>query len=113
MKNLDIKHVKIGPFTYDVKFVKDLKKPTGEKVGGSNSTKKMLIQIESQAHPRFQLRILLHEVIELMGYVSGLKRKILTKQKLSMHEIASHLDVTLYQVLKDNPDLISLIGGEG
>lgn len=89
--------IKVGPFTYTVETVLDLRSPEGVGCWGYLASSKHIIQIEQEMIPERAYVALWHEVLHAVddGYLLGLGE-----------QGVGTLGMVIVQLLQDNPALL-------
>jgi hypothetical protein len=93
-------NLKIGAILYGVEFVPDLSDDKG-KIDGQISYGQAKIRISKSLNEQVQAQTLLHEIIHGIEEHSG-------RQELK-EPVINTLAYGIYQVLRDNPELVKMI----
>ena len=98
-----VQSVKIGPFEYAVQLIQDLKRGN-RKLDGHISHNETTIKLEAVMSPQAQTQVLWHEILHGIAMQSNLD---LSEQEVDV------LSFGVYQVLKDNPDVVKMSTQKG
>ena len=100
-----IDKVKIGAIDYAVTFVDDLKDERG-KLDGCIKYHQAEINIEADMNDQAKVQSLLHEIVHALDMQYGLGLRETAKDSP-----VDRLAFGIYQVMRDNPELIAVIYG--
>jgi hypothetical protein len=92
--------VKIGPFYYSVEYIPDLRDESG-KLDGRIRHSQTRIQIEADLNQQMTAQTLLHEILHAV--VSQIAMPSLKE------EVIDSLATGVYQVIRENPQLVKMI----
>jgi hypothetical protein len=98
-----IQNVKIGPFEYAVQLETDLRRGK-RKLDGNISYNQTQISIDADMSPQATTQVLLHEILHGISTQGG------------MNIYEGHIDMLafgIYQVMRDNPQLVEMITAKG
>jgi len=95
--------IKIAPFTFDVKYVDELKTPAGTKANGHIHMIKQEIRLAKDLTKERTEATLLHEVLHGLIHNTGLRPKF--KENLTEEELVRRLGFALYGFIEDNKEL--------
>ncbi len=96
--------VKVGPFVYEVIYSSEIADESS--VFGSTHNNDQKIFLDPQRKKQKQEQTFIHEILHACMFVNGLCYRLGDKEDtVSEEDIIRETSVTLYQVLKDNPEV--------
>lgn len=100
--------VKVGP--YDWTIVPDHEMAQVDEVWGTTLIPSHQIRLDPQAPPARLRATLLHEVLHVVMNVSGLSFRFNDKEdRVNEESVVREVSTLLYQVIRDNPDLVEYL----
>jgi len=99
--------VKVGPFVYEVIYSDNVAEEG--QVFGSTHNNEQKIFLDPRKKKQKQEQAFIHEVLHACTFVNGLVYRLGDKEdRVPEEDIVRETSMTLYQVIKDNPEVFGM-----